>query len=583
MAEFDLNTTPDFSIGKNPNTSSTSTNLEYIENSDKKKFLVQIRDQIYSIEMWLYNQLDGYEPIPIPFFYIDSLVIEETLMDWVVKGWFILNNSFEFIERGFEYKRESGVENYKAPYVFRTDGRNRLHLKISPIVKKDVSLASNQNPSFLEDIEEFDPESWQMNFDCVIYDIEDLPTDNIHDKKRKIYFWDEKYQILLEKNVDWSTALQGLVKTGQTPRAGMTDAQRAINPNIALKSLLETAGKNPPYDALGLGSDSIKIGFDKNGSIDKPNIEMFLIDELNWDSGKNDNKIFYTSPAQSNTINDMDYILGNCVSNDGSPVFLRFGRYVDDKKINDKNWKLISLSKYFENANKSQIERIIIEDGMDEQNIVGTYLPRGYVDVSQGNPIQNFLSGVASRIRNYKFSPMVASDDLRITNKPIHHFDYQTGSFNIFFKDNKAVDVVNKLTESAKKGLYSFSQKNGAHVLLNLNQTKLKGVMVKNNFVSRPFFPKNLSQVQMMKDSLFLNEAISFQTQGLTIRQPGKFLFIDRATSTNNINPFDDRFLGQWMIIKVIHVFTRNSYVSEVVATKVDCFSKIWDREDSKF
>jgi hypothetical protein len=68
---------------------------------------------------------------------------------------------------------------------------------------------------------------------------------------------------------------------------------------------------------------------------------------------------------------------------------------------------------------------------------------------------------------------------------------------------------------------------------------------------------------------------------GLTIRTPGQFIFIDSASSGPN-NPFDDRFLGQWLILKVVHLFTKDSYITEVLATKVDTFSKIWNIEEDK-
>jgi hypothetical protein len=96
------------------------------------------------------------------------------------------------------------------------------------------------------------------------------------------------------------------------------------------------------------------------------------------------------------------------------------------------------------------------------------------------------------------------------------------------------------------------------------------------NFFS--FYARN----QMIKDALFLNEALSFTINGLTIRSPGRFLFIDSLNS-NDSDFFHDRFLGQWMIIKVVHTFKQNSYFSNVVATKVDSFAQLWEKEDSKY
>ena len=121
---------------------------------------------------------------------------------------------------------------------------------------------------------------------------------------------------------------------------------------------------------------------------------------------------------------------------------------------------------------------------------------------------------------------------------------------------------------------------------MNVNKTKYTGLMTSNNMVSRRFFPKDISYVSMAREFLFLNQALNFTAYGLTLRTPGKFIFIDRAVSTLERNPFDDRFLGQWMMIKVIHMFTKDKYVNDVFATKIDSYNRWFteiDKEDSKY
>jgi hypothetical protein len=278
--------------------------------------------------------------------------------------------------------------------------------------------------------------------------------------------------------------------------------------------------------------------------------------------------IFYTSPANNNVLDDMEYIISNIISKEGNPAFLRFGR-----STQDKFWNLVGLEKYFRDAEKEQVERLIIEDGVEPRK---PYIPRAPSNFS--SDIQNFMSGIASRIKQYKFSPMVAVDDNRILNSPLHHYDFTTGRFNIFYGENTAKEVINQMTNAGKQGLYSLKQAS-SHVLLNLNQTKNTGIMLKNMFSPKPFIPTNFPKVQMMKDALYLNESVCFITNGLTIRSPGRFIFIDYSNS-NESNPFDDRFLGQWMMTKVVHLFTQDNYVTEVVANKIDTFSRLWPNED---
>jgi len=77
-----------------------------------------------------------------------------------------------------------------------------------------------------------------------------------------------------------------------------------------------------------------------------------------------------------------------------------------------------------------------------------------------------------------------------------------------------------------------------------------------------------------------LNQAVQFVANGLTIRQPGKYIFIDRITSTGEKNPFDDRFLGQWLINKVTHYFTKREYSTDIIATKIDMHNKWFEEMD---
>jgi hypothetical protein len=553
----------------------TTPNQYWNSQKEQARFIHQIRDQFYYIEIWLYNQIEGQVPFPVPFYFVNSLALEETLMDWFVKGWIVFNNNFEILERGANAggSNEGRKEKVNAPYIFRTDGRNRISIKIYPI-------PNNQSYSNIGQTESQLPrDKWEMSFDCVIYDVEDLPTESAQVKLKKFYFWDERYQIFSEKNIEWSTCK---AQNGWS----LPDYQRGMPANEALLNLIKTASLKTPKTNVENFEDPanvIKVGYYEGGRIDNPQIALNYSD-LAWDMGsentitkklvngteisyRND-LIFYTSPANNNVLDDMEYIISNVVSKEGNPAFLRFGRHTDDKV-----WNLVGLEKYFRDAEKEQVERLIIEDGVEPRK---PYAPRAPLNFS--SDIQNFMSGIASRIKQYKFSPMVAVDDGRILNSPLHHYDFTTGRFNIFYGENTAKEVINQMTTAGKQGLHSLKQ-TSSHVLLNLNQTKNTGIMLKNMFSPKPFIPTNFPKVQMMKDALYLNESVCFITNGLTIRSPGRFIFIDYSNS-NDINPFDDRFLGQWLMTKVVHLFTQDNYITEVVANKIDTFSRLWPNED---
>jgi len=551
------------------------SNIEDIVNSQKDESkLHSIDDQVYYFEVWIYNQIVGQDPFQVPYLFIDSLSIEESIEDFNTSGWIVLNNDYEILERFFP-------NTSKAPFIFRTDGRNKIRLQIYPVFEtsQDFLILDDSNKEADKELRK----KWEIDLDCVVYDVEDIDVPNAKNKKKKFYFHDERYQIFSEKNIEWSTAVEGKSHQfeGTAPyinTAILPDHQRCCRANYALRSIIEEAGISPDSKSL------LKVG---GGTIDDPSYTI-QGDRTIWDIGTEDNNIFYTSPAYNTVLDDIDYVLKYCGTKERGPSFLSLTRWAGEGA---KVFELKSLKSYFDDAKTEQVEHLIIEDGVLEvggdikNGYVSTmkpYFPKAPNDVS--NNVQNFTSGKASRIHSYRFSPMVASDDSRICTTPLHNFDFSKGSFNIMFNGNKIDDVHISMTDYAKDGLHSFVESsNKAHILMNINQTKKKGIMINNHFEPLQFMPKFLPQTNMIRDLLFLNECICFTVTGLTIRSPGRFLFIDKLTSNGDPDPHADRFLGQWFIIRVVHLFQQGRYISEVVATKVDTFKKIWDMEDAKY
>jgi hypothetical protein len=556
-----------------------------ISDTEKSKFVHQIRDQLYYIEIMLYNQLEDQKPLSVPFLFVHSLAFEESLHDWNTKGWIVFDDKFEVLTRG----STTDKEKTKPPYIFRTDGRNQISFKIYPIPSGN-SFSAEFDPT-----NDLNRDQWEMSYDCVIYDIEDMPVGNNQNKLRKYYFWDARYQYFSERNIEWSTRVQGIktyvdIQTNdnlkyltEKPPQELTDFESSIPANVAIKSIIDTASLVDPLLENEKG-DVVKIGYyEGRGTIDKPNVSLNSFG-TQWDLGyidnniENNNHIFYTSPANSNVLDDLEYVLQNACTNDGYPVFLRFGRTSTNFL---KVWSLISLKELLNNAKYQQVERLIIEDGVTSKT---PYMPRGplYGDDVTNFVSQNFMSGLASRIKSYKFSPMVSLDDMKIVNRPLCYYNFSDGTFNIKTQENTAKSTIDKFTDAAKENLYSFEVNEDAHILSNLNLTKQKGISTKPALSYRAFVPNNLPQIEMMKNLLFLNQAINFVSNGLTIRTPGKFIFIDSAASDGQQNSFNDRFLGQWLITKVVHLFTKDNYLTEVIATKIDAFKKIWKIEDDK-
>jgi hypothetical protein len=538
-------------------------------NSDlsKKGSVQQIGQQLYYIEVVMYNSIDGEKPFYVPFFMINSLEINESMHTWATKGSLTLLTQFESISRGNPTKLSEGTANYeevkeiiKAPYIERTDGRNRVSIKIFPIngqTENDLKISDKPR------------KQWEINHDFIITQVVDLDVNNTQDKKRQYFLINERHQFLTEKNLSWSTALIASNKLGNSLKPWeLTDNEASLTPNEVLLEFLTIAGKDQKT------SEQIKIGFDDNGTIDNPNIPFNKVIEDEWDVGMPENKMLYYSPANANGLEDLHYILARCTDQDGFPVILDYGRSVEDK-----GWKLTPLSRYFEKSIDISVERLELEVGTEPKL---PPIPRGPTNDSTNT--QNFFSAVASRISKYRFTPMACLDDNRITNSPLHYFNHATGEFVIKFAKNTANMVIDTLQKFAEKGLYSYKNNSGkgAQIILNLNKTKQLGEMLTNEFSSAgQFTPETAPLNQMILDAVFLNQIISFQSIGLTIRTPGVFINIFRSDATDS-NPFDDRFLGQWLVIKTNHMFTQKDYKTEIIAVKIDSFSKIFPQIDDK-
>jgi hypothetical protein len=537
-------------------------NLPDLANKNKG-FYGQIRTQLFYIEVYLYNGLDGYSEVQIPTFNIDSFSVEETLLDWIVKGYITISNPFEILERGSYSNIDPLKPQNTGKYLFRTDGRNKLSLRFFP-------LDSDGNPK-----QPFS--NWEMSYDFVIYDYEDIDVGNNQKKLRRFYFWDERYQILCERNIQYSTYYS---KLNTIHSAQKTDLK--ATPNFAIQDILKTTSSNPPVFKGQNPTNVLNVGYTYGGKISNPTLPMVTIDTNNWDFGPNNDPTYgvsYTSPSKSKAIEDLDYVLGFCTSKESGPVFLRFGRSSDDKKF-----KLVSLASLFQTSTQNQIEHLYIEDGVD---LTKPKYDRASPNTDNNSSI-NFTSPEASRITSYKFAPMAAIDDNRIENLPLYYYDFVSGTFNAIFTNNTPIAAKEKLEQFGKMGLYNFTKgdkSSDAHLLLTINQSKVQGYNTGVAFAAQEFFPKNLPQIKMMQDALFLNQAITFQVKGLSIRTPGKFIYIDRVSANGEINHFDDRFLGQWLIVKVNHFYSQaeSQYMNEIVAVKVDSHSKIWNAQEKGY
>jgi hypothetical protein len=330
-----------------------------------------------------------------------------------------LNNDYQFLEKGAEVKKPSGEWSTINGYICdRPDGRNKFSVRIYPTEISDSSA---------DDFVKRNIDDFEICHDFVVYDVQDTPTENAEKKYKKYYLWDERYQLFLERKLEWSTALA--IRKNFDIEQFASDNDRKLNPNLALKSLI--------YDASFYPDGSpIMIGFSGKGEINKPENFISEILEEEWDPGNEDeqNKIFYSCLADTNVVDAIDYIYPYCQSSDGFPVILNVG-----KSTSDKRFKLKSLKTIFDESYKNQKERLIFVDTKDanmSNKIWSAKGPQFSPNQTQETELLNFTSGIASKITSYQFVPMSPVDDLNFATSPLIYFNPENSEFNIIFSEN---------------------------------------------------------------------------------------------------------------------------------------------------
>lgn len=499
-------------------------------NRHNKNNLANFNEQDYCYSIVLENQ-DGkivkFRPEAI-----EELVIEDTLMSIYSKGHIIIRNDFEALERTTETAKATFVNAEAGEYFFRGDGRDLLTIDIFPHFDNNALRLKHKD--------------WLIHITAVVYDVEDIPTPDSGVKLKKLYFWDTFYQKLLDQNLEWSTAniaAQGSEKAVEK----LTNQERSVPTGKAIATLLRDAGF----------ADSV--------------------DESLIDQGHPDNKVFYTSPSQNFAIDDLLYLLHRHVSEkDSEPCLFRQER-ADNEAGAPQLFSLKPLSYYFERAGKSdpgefQNEHFFIQERADDQAGERTMflLPRAPLD--KGNSLNKDVKMTGfNSIFAYRFTAMSGIDNNKaLTNRPVYSYSSPAKQFNFELQDH----TVQKAITDVDTRLASLLKQEGSqNMMVALNQPQLTGYNTSPSFsvIDNKEGRKAAGINKIVLASLLLNHTIDFVVRGLTIRQSGRFIGIDKMHQFVD-SEFDHKLLGQWFVTKVVHRFYNRIYENHIFGVKMHSY-----------
>lgn len=438
---------------------------------------------------------------------IMELAISDNFFQWYSNGYIVINNSAEFLGRG---------DNGKDGFKFRSDGYDVLIVSIKP--------------------KKADEKKYLLEYKFAIYDVEDIQTDDNVAKYKKFYFWDLDYQLMLDRNIAWTShkANPDLKNKKKDELFQLTNYERGVEGDKLLKYFLEEV-----------------CGF-KN-----------RVDKENWKPCAKEHKIYYTSPSQNFLDDDLNHILSQCIADDNSDYSTMIFRKerTSEKKKNGK-FSLLSLKDYFE---KSKPDQFMIENF--------------YIQSPGTNPVPKKSPDVKedmneSVILSYQYAQAAGVDNSKAYQiKPQSFFSHGSGQFNwdatwntpLIAKKHVAKEMVDKLKKNGSSEKMTLAVLNKWHK--DESYTLSPEYSSSYNRFGRLINGRN----KIIDAMLLLNDTITFDVVGLTKRKSGRFVGVDLLAGKADVD-FDNRLCGQWFVVGVTHIFSDASYVNTLTCVRVHAY-----------
>lgn len=565
-------------VASNPTAPSTSVITK--SKFDSQFYNIQKYNEIeHEVDLYLDNS--GNFDIPRRYHInpaaVLGLYMSDTVNDWVVDGYITfmyLPDGAEGLEKiktgqsadtpiaGQTTAAAENGETLKS-YLFRGDGYDLLRVMIMP----KSTPSDGPNGSGGVDLTRNDTK-WMLSYLFSIYDVEDVNdipqlqgAAGTYMKCLKLKFHDVRYQLLQTTNLEYSSA-QPKNKTLETNfESEMAPGQGVMYTGDILRDIFDHALTNP---LLG-GCEEFKI-----------------TTKDDWDKGKAE--LFYTSPAQWSAFDDIQYVFSHHVS---EKELASTG--ADEIKANDmcllhtersnsfpciEEIRLTPLSKFFEKAGgkdgtpgESQKEHFFVTSNSKEVDVTNLYR----APLGGDNKNTDLKTSRYGQIVSYSFvdmSPSVNSN--MFCSTPVYSVDIGERQFNMEFKGNDVISARRLIGQSYISKLFNEGDNPEKLFLPTIHQSKTD-VNVFPTFSlngNNPAVRQRNGMHHLLYTGVFQNACICFKVPGLTFRESGTFIGIDRADGCAD-NDYNNKVYGQWFVVKVEHVFEAGAYVNIIYAVKV--------------
>lgn len=346
----------------------------------------------------------------------------------------------------------------------------------------------------------------------VIYKIAEVNSDT---KYLKLDFHTVEMQMLVEENSMFSTA--------SDKKSDASDVDRRMYAGTAVKEALKTLF---------------------------PVSDMSITD---WETGRYN--IFYTASCGENMFQTLSNMMRYCVSSNDSPCFLK-------KNSVTKKFELISLESLFKNA-------------ITLSGAAGSRFVNGYVIDTQDNIKESSSTFLTVK----RPGGIKVSTDSVITDFTLEHKDYSTTFatvksqlVNTYDKKKGSFSIRNSPIEKTSLLYETQFVKPFASLGIPKSNIHINSDMLKNNFFSAKSetrYPSATTQgnTNILHAMLFLNDEASFTVKGTTFLKSGYFIHIEPSTRAEP-NDFNKSIVGIYLLTKVEHIFTGETFQTKVSAIK---------------
>ena len=518
-----------------------------VNTSGDSDFKDVINNNTYRFKVGLASVDGRYQELKIGA--INSLVIEDNFTEFYHKGYIVLNNNFDAVERisDFFNKEKSSVSTTFTPnkgFIFKGDCRDLLIIDILPKLDEGVGYADSAAGNSV----------FRLLFNFAIYNTEEVAGSLPGEKYKKLYFWDLYYEILREKNSYFSTA-NYVDKENVTE---LSDDDRAIYTGDAIKNFLKDFFNE---------KDGLPV----------------IISDNNFDQGST--KIFFSAPASYKGIDCLTYLLGTHVSskaNNFDQSFLRLNR-------SSQEFTFESLGKSFSKAlnNNSSSAGALIGEEYSETFKLGTYSDsdNGYqIEKVSFTPSNALYLGKYGTINNFTYDPMPGEiSQNELASYLVHSYSTGEKSFNV---DENANSINAVLSAYFTNYVTPFNKLSYDNAYSNFFPGEYRQMQknVRNIFSVVEDDPdQRLSdgRNRALFSSVFFNNSVLFRVPGSTHRQAGKFIGIDRD-GAQPYSDFDSKILGVYYVIQARHIFEGNEYYNDLRCVKTYSYDNLFLNTKSK-